>query len=423
MFSLRYPGCQCDIPAYNYQFSFAPESHWSRYYATAEEIHAYMGKTAREYGCEEYIKYNHEIKNAVWNDDEAKWYITVNTGNVDFTDVCDVFVNAGGVLSNWKWPNIPGIELFKGKLLHSADWDQTYDFRDKTVALIGIGSSGVQIMPELVKTAKSVTMFARSPTWISPSGIGEPGPNDPEIDADYNYHPKELARFKNDPQYLLDHRKALQVNRIAGFTQFIMDTPSQIEAIAGCERAMREILSRTEKGRAALSKLIPDFPVGCRRLTPGLGFLDAFSKDNAYLEWQNLVEITPTGIFTNDGRLLEFDAICCATGFDNSFKPQFPIIGRDGIDLAEKWEKEDAEAYFGITVAGMPNYFSQSLRFPFLLSTCSNGSASVHWTKLASLEWFPRTSYPRNSDIHLQVSQKTSNGIASQHGGIFGRSG
>ncbi|KAJ5560611.1 hypothetical protein N7513_003010 [Penicillium frequentans] len=366
----RYPGCQCDIPAHNYQFSFEPKPDWSNYYATSEQIQAYMSQVARKYRCEEYIKYSHEIIGARWDDTEAKWHLTIKSGDTQFDDICDVFINAGGVLNNWNWPNIPGISSYQGKLLHSADWDPTFDFQDKTVAVIGIGSSGVQIMPELAKVAKDVILFARSPTWISPSGIGEPGPEDPEIDREYNYAQKELTRFKEDPQYLLQHRKDLQINRIAGFKQFIMGTSSQVQAMAGCEMAMREILGATEKGQAVLEKLLPDFPVGCRRLTPGLGFLEAFTKDNTHLEWKNIREITKTGILTNDGRHLDFDAICCATGFDNSFRPRFPVTGRNGFDLAKKWKEEGPEGYFGVTVAGMPNYFT----FVGPNSPVSNGS-------------------------------------------------
>ncbi|KAJ5303741.1 hypothetical protein N7476_010540 [Penicillium atrosanguineum] len=366
----RYPGCQCDIPTHNYQFSFEPKPDWPNYYATSEQIHQYMTQVACKYRCEDFFKYSHEVVKARWDDEEAKWHITVKSGDAQFVDICDVFINAGGVLNNWNWPSIPGISSYRGKLLHSADWDLNFEFQDKTVAVIGIGSSGVQIMPELAKVAKSVTLFARSPTWISPSGIGEPGPGDPEIDREYKYTERELIRFRDDPQYLLRHRKDLQINRITGFRQFIIGTPSQLQAMAACETAMREILGTTDKGRTVLEKLLPDFPVGCRRLTPGLGFLEAFTKDNTHLEWKNIREITKRGILTSDGRHLDFDAICCATGFDNSFQPQFPVTGRNGFDLAKKWKEEGPEAYFGVTLAGMPNYFS----FVGPNSPVSNGS-------------------------------------------------
>lgn len=95
----RYPGCKCDIPAHNYAYSFAPNPDWPNYYATSEQIHKYMHEVADKYDCNQYIKYNHTIKSAIWNEDEAKWNITIQrTDGTTFLDKVDVFINAGGVL-------------------------------------------------------------------------------------------------------------------------------------------------------------------------------------------------------------------------------------------------------------------------------------------------------------------------------------
>lgn len=142
---------QCDIPAHNYAYSFAPNPSWANYYATSAEIHAYMKSVAAQYNCEKYIEYNHTVRSAVWQEHTGKWCLTVVANGKEFVDVCDVVINAGGVLSNWEWPNIPGIENFKGKLMHSADWDTTYDWKSKNIAVVGIGSSGIQILPQVAK--------------------------------------------------------------------------------------------------------------------------------------------------------------------------------------------------------------------------------------------------------------------------------
>lgn len=94
----RYPGCQCDIPAHNYAFSFEPNPEWPNYYATAEQIYAYIKRTANKYDVDKYIKYNHSISRASWDDARGKWKIKVQSQGSVFEDECDVFINAGGIL-------------------------------------------------------------------------------------------------------------------------------------------------------------------------------------------------------------------------------------------------------------------------------------------------------------------------------------
>jgi len=94
----RYPGCQCDIPAHNYAYSFEPNPEWPNYYATAVQIYEYMKKTASKYKADQYMKFSHEIKSAIWNEADAKWKLKIQHGSEIFEDECDVFINAGGVL-------------------------------------------------------------------------------------------------------------------------------------------------------------------------------------------------------------------------------------------------------------------------------------------------------------------------------------
>lgn len=317
-----------------------------------------MKDTAKKYDCEEYFAYNHRVVKARWEENDKKWHLTVEASGSTFVDVCDIFINAGGVLDNWKWPDIEGIGSFKGKLMHSANWDQEYDFKGKKAGVIGIGSSGIQILPQVAKVADHTTLFARSETWITPDpGVSQPGVGDPEVDEAYNYTSKELNRFIEDPEYLLAHRKSLQNARIQGFKQFFLGSREAEESFLHFKKTMEERLGFSKKGRTIAEQLIPKFPVGCRRLTPGQGFLESLLQDNVILEWKNLDRIIDSGIITKDGRHIPCDVICCATGFDTSFKPVFPIIGRNGVNLATKWENEAPEAYFGITVSGFPNYF------------------------------------------------------------------
>ncbi|OAL46300.1 FAD/NAD(P)-binding domain-containing protein [Pyrenochaeta sp. DS3sAY3a] len=385
----RYPGCKCDIPAHNYAFSFAPNPNWPNYYATSEQIHEYMHDVANKYDCNRYIKYKHSVKSAVWNEAKGKWEVDVQNGDGAIVhDEVDVFINAGGVLNNWKWPNIEGLQDFKGKLVHSARWDQEYDFTDKRVAVIGIGSSGIQIVPKLATICKDMDCYVRTQTWISPApGINEPTANDPEMDPDYNFTEKTLEIFK-DPEVLREYRVAIMNRRIENFHRAIADSDIQKKAQELFRKSMKDRLGDSEKGRRAAELLLPSFPVGCRRQTPGPGFLEAITQDNVEMRWDDVQSVTEKGIVTRSGDVKEYDVIVCATGFDTSFKPSFPVVGRNGVNLAEKWTSELPKAYFGFLVPDMPNYFT----FIGPNSPISNGSLvlGVQATAVYVYKWLEK---------------------------------
>ncbi|MAD84311.1 MAG: hypothetical protein CL912_15210 [Deltaproteobacteria bacterium] len=290
--------------------------------------------------------------------------------------------------SNWKWPNIEGLHDFKGKLVHSARWDQEYDFADKRVAVIGIGSSGIQIVPKLATVVKEMDCYVRTQTWISPApGINEPTANDPEMDADYNFSEKSLEIFK-DPSVLRDYRAAIMDRRIENFQRAIADSDLQKKAQEIFRKSMKGRLGDSEKGRRAAELLLPSFPVGCRRQTPGPGFLEAITQDNVEMRWDDVQSVTEKGIVTRAGEVKDYDVIVCATGFDTSFKPSFPVIGRNGTNLAEKWTSDLPKAYFGFLVPDMPNYFA----FIGPNSPISNGSLvlGVQATAVYVYKWLEK---------------------------------
>lgn len=122
-------------------------------------------------------------------------------------------------------------------------------------------------------------------------------------------------------------------------------------------------------------KIIPtSFNVGCRRPTPGNGYLEALTGEKTTCYTENIGGITPTGFTTADGTKVEVDVIICATGFDTSFRPRFPVIGLDKADVATRWA-QCPEAYLAIGVSKVPNYFMYSGPFSpvaqgSLLSLC-----------------------------------------------------
>lgn len=181
------------------------------------------------------------------------------------------------------------------------------------------------------------------------------------MDGSGRYAPEEIQRFQTDPLYLLQHRRRLADRRMIEFKYSMADQKSRDTTKKEFIHGMLARLGDSEKGKAIADWLIPKFPVGCRRLTPGPGFLEALVRDNVTSIWDNLGSVDETGIMMKDGQHIDFDVIVCATGFDTSFRPRFPVIGRGGVDLTQKWTKGEPECYFGTSVPEFPNYFGRFL--------------------------------------------------------------
>lgn len=180
------------------------------------------------------------------------------------------------------------------------------------------------------------------------------------MDENYNYAPEVLEAFKERPDTCLDHCKSLMDRRLANFRRTHAASETQKNARELFTSSMKKRLGDSPKGRALAELLIPTYPVGCRRQTPGPGYLEALLQDNVDTRFDDIAQIYDKGILTKSGKHIEFDVIICATGFDTTFQPRFPLKGQDGVDLAEKWHNEDCpKAYFGISTPEFPNYFSE----------------------------------------------------------------
>jgi len=133
--------CACDVPAHTYTWSFEPNPSWSSTYAGSAEIQQYFERFANKYDLSKYCKVNHKVTKAAWQEKEGKWALEILDikGASTIHDDCDILINASGVLNAWKWPDIPGLQSYKGPLLHTAVWDPSVDLKDKHVGLIGNG--------------------------------------------------------------------------------------------------------------------------------------------------------------------------------------------------------------------------------------------------------------------------------------------
>ena len=317
-------------------------------------MHKYFTTVAREHDLIHYIELNHRITSAEWDSDDGIWRLKVCKGSADtfveFDDWCHVFISATGILNNWKWPDIKGLNTFAGALIHSAHWDHTWSAQGKNVGVIGNGSSAVQIVPKLQPLCKELQVFIRSPTWITPGFASQhAGPGG----TNFEYSDEQKKLFRESPKEYLRYRKEVEEEMNVRFKFMLADTLEQRSVRQFAEADMRKKLGNDDR---LVQIMMPNFAVGCRRPTPGAGFLESLTQKNVNVITGNIVEIVPEGLRTADGELHCVDALICATGFDTSFRPRISIKGRNGSDLAQMWE-EHPEAYMSVAAADLPNFF------------------------------------------------------------------
>lgn len=206
----NYPGVQCDVPAHIYAFPFDPNPEWDRFYATGPAIHEYFVRTVKKWNLDRDVVFNAKVVGAYWQEDQAKWKVTVEEQGERREDFADVVVSAQGFLNTWKWPEIAGLHVFQGQKVHSAAWDHSQDYSHKRIAVIGNGSSGIQILPEIAKLpGVQVVSFQRGPTWVI--SRHDPGRLVGKVNAGNNpeYSEEEKRRFKTDPKAHHGYRKQL----------------------------------------------------------------------------------------------------------------------------------------------------------------------------------------------------------------------
>ncbi|EOD51159.1 putative flavin-binding monooxygenase protein [Neofusicoccum parvum UCRNP2] len=188
------------------------------------------------------------------------------------------------------------------------------------------------------KHVKHMDVFARTPNWFVEIA-GHHGNN-------RRYDPSERERFRKNPEELLRHIKETELMYNAHWDNAIMGTELQKEVIEKTAKRMKDIV----KDDTLLK-------VSCRRITPGDPYLHAIQEPNVNMHFTGAARIEKDGVVGEDGTVVTCDTIVCATGFDTTWKPRFPVVGRNGVDLREKWRDSPA-AYFGVACPDMPNWIT-----------------------------------------------------------------
>lgn len=332
----RYPGAHVDVPAPAYSFSFAPNPHWSRRFASAPEIQAYMQQVAARFGLLPHIRFGCRITQAVFDDRSARWQVDTADGE---RHEARFFVCSTGPLSQPRWPDIAGLDSFAGDRLHSARWDAGVPLAGRRVAVIGTGSTASQLVPPVARQAATLHVFQRTPNWVMP-----------RLDRPYGALDRTLARF---PPYAAAVRAAWVHVLELGRHGFDEGTLARRAMLATARRH----LARQVPDAALRRQLAPPYPLGCKRIIYSNDFYPALTRPNVELVTSPIERITPQGVVTGDGRERPVDALVCATGFDTShLLASLTVRGLGGRTLREAWAA-GPEAYRGISVAGFPNLF------------------------------------------------------------------
>jgi cation diffusion facilitator CzcD-associated flavoprotein CzcO len=330
-----YPGCQCDVPAHLYSFSFAPKPDWTRTYASQAEIWEYLRRLSAEGGVDPHIRLNHDLRDARWDEPAGRWRLRTSAGELE----AGVLIVGPGALSEPKRPRIEGIGSFRGAIFHSACWDHQQPLEGRRIAVIGTGASAIQFVPRIQPAAGRLHLFQRTPPWVIP-------------------HNDRPTRSWERVLYRLLPR-AQRIPRLGAYLARELLVPILMRPRAGSlpERIGRRHLRTQVPDPDLRAKLTPGYRLGCKRTLISNDYYPSLMQPNVELVTDPITAITPRGIVTADGRERELDTIILATGFRPTEMPLARRIrGRNGLTLAERWAP-GPEAYLGATVAGFPNMF------------------------------------------------------------------
>ncbi len=378
-----YPGAATDSESYYYCLTFSKELlldwSWTRRYPDWKETQDYMRFVADRCDMWPHIQFETEIVEARYVEDMKGWRVETADGD-SFT--CKYLISGMGMISEPMVPEIKGMDRFKGPLFHSSRWPgEDFDYADKRIAVIGSGSTTVQMVPVLAETARSVTVFQRTPNYILPAMQKQMTPEwEKEIKDNYDAIVKKCRNHafgmafdspvgRNAADTSPEERQRIFEENWNGSFRWVFETFDDLLTNAESNRQASKFLTDKMKEQIDDPEIadlvapdIDDYPLFAKRPPLDQGYLKSLNRENVHLvdikEREPLIEITESGIRT-ERNLYEVDVIVLATGFKayTGALEAFPIIGTGGQSLAEKW-RETSSSIMGVCVADFPNLFT-----------------------------------------------------------------
>lgn len=331
-----YPGCTSDVPANLYSVKSVPNPNWSKRFAPQPEILAYINDVIDKSDIERYIRYETDIKEMLFVQERGGWLLYDAQGHEYFARMV---IMATGSLNKPHLPFADQHNKFSGKIFHSAQWDNSFDYKNKRIAVIGTGASAVQIIPEIAEASAGLYVFQRSPAWVIPRR--QTG-NTAFKRFIYKYFPS-LQWLSRERTYWFYEMTGMALTGNAFLNKLLS------KHAAG-------LLRRQVKDPKQRRRLTPNYKLGCKRILVSDNFYRVFNRANVHLVTDKITGIASNGVITNEDKVTEVDTIILATGFDLSGAiNSVEVKGLHQRTLREDYA-DNIEAYLGMNVAHYPNF-------------------------------------------------------------------
>jgi cation diffusion facilitator CzcD-associated flavoprotein CzcO len=375
----RYPGARFDSESYTYAYLFSKELfdewEWQEHFAEQPEIERYLNHVVDRFDLRRHIRFGASVTSAVYHEPSGTWTVTAGDGT-EYR--ARYLIAATGVLSVPNFPDVPGREDFRGEQHHTARWPSTpVDFTGKRVAVVGTGSSGVQVIPIIAGDVASLTVYQRTANWCTPLNNRPITPEEQAyLRADFDAICETLNTSASGFLHLAHDRATFDdaederrdffermwkspgfAKLISHYTDVLFDPAANAEWCEFIAGKIRDIVEDPETAE----KLIPkDHRFGEHRPPFVTGYFETYNNPKVSLvdlKQTPMVRVTETGIVTAAGER-EFDIIVWATGFDfgTGALRRMGIVGRDGLALVDHWA-DGPKTFLGIQTTGFPNFF------------------------------------------------------------------
>ena len=330
-----YPGLACDIWAHSYSFSFAPNYDARANFVSQPEILAYLVRCSTELGLDPHLLLNTRIDAAHYQDDHT-WLLRTSTGDLL---AYDVVINAMGNQHTPLYPDVPGMDSFEGPSFHGTRWDHDVDLEGTRVAVVGSAASAVQIVPEVAREAAHLTVLQRSANWVMPRRLK-------------TYSEAQRRRWRRFPFLITGIRRWQSL--VLGQVEYAVTLGHR--RMGQFEKLVTNHIVKTVDDPDLRRTLTPDTRYGCKRGLVSDDFYPTLSQEHVDLVASGLERVTPSGLVTTSGQVIDVDVIIYCTGYRILDFDRIEVLGVDGVSLADTMG-EAPRAHKGIAVPGFPNYF------------------------------------------------------------------
>lgn len=370
----RYPGARCDVESLQYSYTFSKELlqewDWNERYGAQPEILRYIEHVADRFNLRSDIQLNTEIKACIFNEAVGSWSMTTSDAK---TVTARFVVLATGMMSATNIPEIAGLDAFRGPVYHTGAWPhEPVDFTGLRVGVIGTGSSGMQLIPQVAEQADHLTVFQRTANYSIPAR------NRLLTEAERQaYRANFLAQgpafresvvtsasrgtFEDDDKTRRAFWEAHWLRGGASLVRLYNDIATNRAANESVADFIRRKIAETVEDEQKAKLLQPTYSFLSKRIVVDVNYFETFNRPNVTLvdiHSDPIQDIVTSGLRTKQG-LFELDALVMATGFDAGIGSvsKIDIRGRGGLALNRKWA-EGPKNYLGLMVAGFPNLFT-----------------------------------------------------------------